>query len=174
MDASEYPILACGSVLSDRDATLILLLLGLWLAGFILYLVNFVMILIRPGLGPKCIHGGVFVVYTFLAGSLYSGTAGGFEYPKDPETRAQVIQILAFLIPALVIAHFIFLVVERKMRANRKQRVEYLPPRRQPASELSRGELSKPPSVAPGNTADERLGPFVKNRRLQRTKNNWR
>ena len=152
---NEMPILACGSMdFGPGFDALILFILGLWLMAFILYFLNLARILMHPDVRFRSIHGGVFLVYTFLAIGAYTSIFG---YANMLGTAVvQVMAILIFLIPILVIGHFIFLVLERRKRRKHQQIIESLPSSPPPS------ELPKPPSISSGGTADEKLQPFLK------------
>ena len=107
-------MLACRSInLSPGDTALILVTLGLWVATCLLAIPNLCLVF-REGGNPKSQLGNVVFFITYLLLSMFLLTGTVFQ------VSTQFGVVLIFLVPAMVIGHFIFLF--SRWREERKSR----------------------------------------------------
>ena|SRR5260221_10118740 len=111
------PILACGSMgLTETQWNLLITAFTLWLASFVLLIVNFCLVArLRRRFAP---HMGLLFTYVGLAIALYCGWLPGPPYTLTPPSWAVVLFYL-YTIPSLVIAHFVVLLLVRRREKTR-------------------------------------------------------
>ena len=110
-------MLACGDInLTAGDQAIILYVLGSWVIGIVLFVINIYFILdLRISRRFKAANIGFLLIYTFLTLTLYSAFSG--DSWKIYSNSSWVVPVMIFGIPIMVASHFVFLFcVQRRLK----------------------------------------------------------
>ena len=116
MTHSGTAILACGSIdLGPGFTAFIYFIIGLWVVTFVLFPINIFLIFSKSSGSFKSVNAQILAVYTIMAAVLFFGVNS----LAQDNIGFFVGRALVFLIPFVVIVHFICLLVARQRRKRR-------------------------------------------------------
>ncbi len=118
---SGIAFLACGSIDHQPGFTaLVYFIIGLWVMAFVLFPINIFLIFSKSRGSFRSVNAQILGIYTIMAAVLFFG----FNSLAQDNWGFLIGCALVFLIPLIVMVHFVCLLVARRRR---KRRIENSP-----------------------------------------------